>query len=108
MGEIYGKQNCTSLNSLRVHKAELKVSTKHTPPIDDSCKLHVLYCKYQLMDWERAKLFKKILPDPARYAYYKDQTDQTLHPLMMAQSPVAPELLNEIFCECYDDCDENC
>ena len=52
---------------------------------------------YQLMNWKRVV---------TEYGYHLEQGDQTLQPVMMTQSDAAPELLNEIICECEDDCDD--
>jgi hypothetical protein len=42
IGEMYGKEYCTSVNALMAYKASHKVSTKQLPPTNDSFDQHVL------------------------------------------------------------------
>ena len=107
VGEMYGKQNCTSLNAVRAHKASRKVSSKRLPPTNDAFHLHMLRTLYQLMIWKHANISMQHMPDAQAFGYVMDK-NQLLMPQMMGQSAVAPELINELICECEDDCDDNC
>ena len=51
VGEIYGKQNCTLLNSLRVHKAKLMVSTKHMPQQMTAVHINSMYYVVSINLW---------------------------------------------------------
>ena len=46
--------------------------------------------------------------NPLEYGWEKDKNTQLLVPVMMTQSPAAPELLNDIVCECLNACVEKC
>ena len=109
VGALYGKQNCTSLNSLRAHKSKsiMKVSTKRMPPTNDSFHQHVLRCQFQLITWKKANMPLQVLPDPDSFGYCRNP-DGTIDPMMMAQPAAAPELLNDIICFCNNDCDDFC
>ena len=54
VGEIYGKQMCTSLNALRAFKASHSVASKRLPLISESFHFHLLWCVYPLMIWKEA------------------------------------------------------
>ena len=48
------------------------------------------------------------LPPPTDYGYFIEEETGMLKPVMMTQSPAAPELLNDLVCMCESDCGETC
>ena len=112
VGALYGKPDCTSLNEIRCAKAAKKVPPKRLPPTDNSFHLHLLRCTYQLMVWKSCLEISHVLPPPTDYGYETiDDNDgtQIMRPLMMNQSPAAPELLNDLTCNCENSiCDDSC
>ena len=108
VGELYGSYKCTSLDTLRAHKASCKnpVSVKRMPPTSNSFNLHMLRCQYQLMAWGKAGVYMQDLPDPRHFGY--EEVDGRMQPIMMSQPPAAPELLNNLVCCCQDMCESIC
>ena len=45
--------------------------------------------------------------NPEQFGWKKDKT-QRLVPVMMSRSAAAPELLNDVVCECADSCSDRC
>ena len=107
VGEMYGKKNCSSLTSVWANKASRKVSSKWLPPTQDVFYLHQMRTLYRLVIWKRSPMKFQNLPDATGFGY--DVNDkEPLMPKLMGQSAVAPELVNELICECSDDCGTNC
>ena len=103
VGILYGQSNCASLNDLRCEKAGKKnLQGKKLPPTDDAFHLHLLRCAYQLLIWRQAVVPILTLPDATAYGYERIGNDG-LQPKTMAQSPAAPELLNDLVCDCQPD-----
>ena len=108
VGVMYGKSGCDSLDKLRREKASKNVSPKKLPPTEDSLQQHILRTAYQLMLWRQANISVQNLPNPEMYGYIRDD-DNCLHPRMMNQGPAAPELLNNLVCDCKDiSCNASC
>ena len=99
---------CNSLNALRCEEAAKKVSPRKLPPTEDSFHQHVLRTAYQLMMWRQSDKTTFSIPDPLMFGYYRDESN-LLCPVMMTQSVAAPELLNNLICQCKDkSCSSNC
>ncbi len=104
IGAMYGKE-CDSLNILRCEKAKRKVIGKRLPPTEDSFTMHLLRAVYQLMLWKQATEQYMSLPDPTKYGW--ERVEGKLQPKLMSQSVSAPELLNDLVCDCQD-CASSC
>ncbi len=105
---MYGKKGCNSLNELRSEKALKNTPVRKLPLTHNSFMQHILRAQYQLLIWKNACVGMHDLPAPTAYGFYIND-GQSLQPVMMTQSPAAPELMNELFCECpanacYADC----
>ena len=107
-GLMYGKTNCQSLNTIRGDLAAKGSAPKKLPPTDDSFNLHVLRCDYQLQIWKQALTPMQELPSATNFGWYLPDEGRTLLPKMMTQSCAAPELLNDIICNCSCVCDDHC
>ena len=108
VGSLYGRTGCNSMNALRCEEAAKKVTPRKLPPTEDSFQQHVLRTLYQLLIWRQANSLFQVLPDPIYFGYFKD-LDGSLRPVMMTQSPAAPELLNDLVCQCTNNsCNSNC
>lgn len=110
VGLLYGCNGCSSLNKLRMKRVleNKKVKPRKLPPTDDSFRLHVLRCSYQIMIWKKALTCIVELPDPKDYGYVTD-ADTCLYVPQMVNQPLAPpELLNDLVCFCEDVCSEDC
>ena len=93
---------------LHCEKAAKKITPRKLPPTEDSFHQHVLRTIYQLMMWRQASSTDLQMPDPVLYGYYRDVSN-LLCPVMMPQSPAAPELLNDLICQCKENsCSTNC
>ena len=108
VGHLYGKPGCVSLNQLRCEKARKKVAAKRLPPTENSFSLHLKRCCYQLMIWKRCLEGSPQIPSPTEFGYYIKNETGLLKPEMMTQSPAAPELLNDILCNCESECNDTC
>ena len=105
---LYGDTKCTSLNELRCKKAEKGIPVKKLPPTQDSFILHLKCAIYQLYIWRNAHIPIVEIPPATEFGYEKSE-DGTLAPMMMAQQPAVPELLNLVVCDCSEDsCSSNC
>ena len=99
VGAMYGKSGCVSLNALRCEKTGKKnIQGKKLPPTEDAFHLHLLRCAYQLLIWRQAIVPMATLPDVTTHGY--ERCTGLLQPQMMSQSPAAPELLNDLVCDC--------
>ena len=96
---LYGSPGCTALNHLRCAKAVCNVQGKTLPPTDDSFTLHLERSRYQMFIWRKAVSSKPIVPLATEHGYYIDGNGG-LKPKLMSQSPIAPELMNDIICDC--------
>ena len=108
VGHLYGKPGCVSLNQLRCEKARKEVAAKRLPPTENSFSLHLKHCCYQLMIWKRCLEGSPQIPSPTEFGYYIENETGLLKPEMMTQSPAAPELLNDILCNCESECNDTC
>ena len=106
VGQLYGSSDCSSLNDLRCSKAEKNVSAKKLPPTEDSFHLHLLRCVYQLVIWRECNTGMCDRPRPLEYGWEEDDS-QMYTPKMMSQSTAAPELLNNLVCDC-ETCSADC
>ena len=105
---LYGDNKCANLNELRCKMADKGVSARKLPPAEDSFSLHLERCVYQVYIWKQSPIPSPELPAPTLYGYEKDE-DGLLTPKIMTQEPAAPELLNNILCDCTSDaCLSNC
>ena len=111
VGVLHGNSDCTSLNEIRCTKAAKKVPAKKLPPTDNSFYLHLLRCTYQIMVWKSCLETTFVLPPATDYGYQLfEDTDgkQYMRPQMISQSPAAPELFNDLACNCDNSvCDDN-
>jgi hypothetical protein len=103
---LYGDDKEVSLNALRCAKADKGIAAKRLPPTENSFALHLLCCMYQLHIWKKALLPMIEIPPATQFGY--DRIDGGLSPTLMSQAAAAPELLNNIVCDCSDTCDSNC
>ena len=108
VGHLYSTPGCVSLNQLRCEKARKKVAAKKLPPTENSFYLHLQRCCYQLMIWRKCLKGSPQIPPPTEFGYYIEKYTGILRPQMMTQSPAAPELLNDILCDCESECDDTC
>ena len=105
---LYGASKCKHLNELRCQMADKGYQAKKLPPTKDSFGLHLLRCLYQVYVWKQTLVKMLVLPPPTDFGYQKDQ-DGLLVPKMTSQELAAPELLNDIVCDCSTDpCQSNC
>ena len=101
VGYMYGKTNCMSLNALRCQKTgQRNIQGKKLPPTEDAFSLHLLRSAYQLLIWRQAAYPSPTLPDATAYGFEHSPGGTGLQPQMMSQSPAAPELLNDLVCDC--------
>ena len=70
------------------------------PLTEDSLNLHCLRCVLQLWIWRHARVPKHDLPCIEEFSYVSDGTSGGAKPLMMSQPIAAPELLNDVACNC--------
>ncbi|WAR29538.1 hypothetical protein MAR_003106, partial [Mya arenaria] len=78
VADLYGSSGCSTLNSIR-----------------------------SLWIWRHALIGIHHLPSPTQFGYETNPDNGTLQPVMMNQSVAAPELLNDMVCNCSlcsDDC----
>ena len=108
VGMLYGDTNTTSLNSLRSGKASGKVGPRKLPPTDDSLKSHLLRSVLQLYVWRHALIPNPTALEPTSFGWKRDESNERLIPVMMTQPAAAPELLNDVVCECTDFCSTAC
>ena len=102
---LYGSANSSSLNMLRCTEPIGKVSPRWLPPIENSFKCHMLN------DMLHSTFALESVPvtfECDGHCWEKNQLTGLLEPVMMTQEPGAPELLNDIVCECDDECAEQC
>ncbi|WAR29752.1 hypothetical protein MAR_003320, partial [Mya arenaria] len=93
------------IHQLRCIKAKSSVHPRNIPPTADSLNLHLQRCVIQLWIWRHATTAQHDLP-PFTYFGYEIDGDG-LTPKMMSQPAAAPELLNDLVCEC-EICSETC
>ncbi len=103
---LYGDRNISSLNMLRCLKAEKGTCVKRLPPTHDSFVLHLHRTVYQLFVWKQAITAMNVYPSPMEYGFEFD--GEEIIPKMMSQAAAAPELLNDIVCDCQDSCSQQC
>jgi hypothetical protein len=103
---LYGDSKGESLDALRCAKADKGIAAKRLPPTENSFALHLLRCVYQVFIWKHAHIAMCAVPAPTQFGYEKGEGE--LQPKMMTQTAAAPELLNDIVCDCSDDCLSNC
>lgn len=109
VGSLYGNSNCRSLNSLRCEKAQSGASPKKLPPTDNSFSSHLLRTWGQLLVWREATVANPVACDIMHAGFEFKITTNSLEPIMMTQSAAAPELLNDLVCECtVSGCNEDC
>ena len=110
VGLLYGFRGCLSLSKLQVKRMleNKKVKPRKLPPTDDSLRLHVLRCCYQLMIWKRALTSLVDLPSPTEYGYITDADTGLYMPQIVGQPLAPPELLNNLVCCCEDQCSDVC
>lgn len=106
IGHIYGDKETTSLDLLRCARAQKGISVKRLPPTNNSFYQHLLRCVYQVFIWKHATVGNIHMPSPTEFGYY-DNNGQ-MSPIMMTQEAAAPELINDIVCDCTDTCQSQC
>ena len=74
-------------------------------PTEDSFLLNLKRCVYQMIMWKQATQAMQNLPIPTNYGCVKDN-DNVISPILMSQSISPPELLNNLVCECGNNCTE--
>ncbi|CAC5402432.1 unnamed protein product [Mytilus coruscus] len=91
VGDLYGKKDCFSVDRLRCGKPGKNVPAKKLPPTENSSKLHVLRCIYQLKICRNGN------------AAMHEQVGPIIQPA------AAPKLLKNLIYECDEhNCSENC
>ena len=94
-----------SLNLLRCEKAgKMNIQGKKLPPTEDV--FHFTPSPMfvpQLLIWKQAVVPKPDISDATKYGYKRIQDCPGLQIQMMQQSPAAPELLNDLVCDCHPD-----
>ena len=102
VGQLYGHPSCTSLNRLRcdsINKQEL--AAKKLPPTDDIFMQYLLRVCLQLMTWRQACVGMQEMPNILQFGY--QEKEGTFCPLMTTKAFAAPELPNDIVCDCAKD-----
>lgn len=97
---MYSKNACTSLNILRCEMATRNVLPKRMPPTENSFDLHLLRATYQLLIWRNAPRNEFTCPSAFDFGYQETKDGIGLEATLMNQTAAAPELLNNLFCEC--------
>ena len=103
---VYGKDE-TCLNKLRCDMANKNILGKKLPPTNDSFMLHLQRAAHQLIIWKQSCQPTQMIPNPVEYGYYKDENNNVC-PKLMTQEISAPELLNNLSCDCEDFCTGDC
>lgn len=104
-----GKNKNLSLNELRCKKVEDGLTSnniKKLPPTEDSFLQHYKRSTYQLFISKHATTGMMELPPATDFGYYDDGC--IMRPVLMNQTCAAPELLNDIICDCADQCTSAC
>jgi len=104
---LYGGNTKQTLHELRCTKAKSSVHPRLIPPTEDSFTLHLLRCVIQLWIWRNETTPQHHRPDLSDFGYECDGTEAGLRPKLMSQPAAAPELLNDLVCECLV-CNEKC
>ena len=103
---MYGQDDCHSLNDIRAEKSAFKkVSAKKLPPTDHSFEQHMLRAVYQLFIWRNCTTPVIELPNASEFSF--EWVSEILQPKPMNQPAAAPELLNDVVCQCSPDNYEN-
>ena len=98
----------TPLINSDVKKHQKLYHQKNLSPTEDSLQQHILCTACQFMIWRQVNNSVQNLPDPEMHGYIRDD-DNCLRPKMMNQGPAAPELSNNLVCDCKDiSCSANC
>lgn len=110
VGQIYGKNECKSLSQLRAEKVlrSSNIKPRRLPPTDDSFRLHLQRCLYQLIIWKYAVWKEQPEIDAGDYGYTRDTESGLIVPVHMSQPSAPPELLSDMVCNCGDLCENNC
>ena len=107
---MYGSKDVASnLNKLRCSMASCqksKVPGKKLPPTEDSFLLHVQRVAFQLRIWKLAHIGLQELGNPTENGWQQESGRPI--PKAMSQGCSAPELLNDLICECSNTCSDNC
>ena len=110
---MYGSKDVDqNLNKTRCSMAssqKSKVPGRKLPPTEDSFGLHLQRTAYQLMIWKSAHIGIQELPDPTEWGWqWSPDSGILLVPKLMNQVCSAPELLNDLICDCADGCNTAC
>lgn len=97
-----------SLNELRSKMAKKKVPPKKLPPTENSFYLHLLRAVLQLLVWKNAHIPMQAILDPLEFGFKLAKDGCSVLPMLMTQTVGAPELLNDVFCQCADYCNDEC
>ena len=97
-----------SLNLLRSQMAKRKIRPKLLPPTESSFVLHLQRAIIQLRIWRLAHHAWQVVSDPTKFGYTLHDNGVSLVPVLLAGSVAAPELLNDLVCECEGQCDYSC
>ena len=58
--------------------------------------------------WKNVHLPMQIVHDPLEFGFKLAQDGIALLPVLMSQGVAAPELLNDVICQCVNNCDDEC
>lgn len=104
---LYGGRDTQSLNDVRCKMAMQSKHPRSLPPTENSFSEHCLRCLLQLWIWRHATTAIHDLPPLVNFGYDINEECSIIRPTQMTQSPAAPELLNDLTCECPS-CNETC
>jgi hypothetical protein len=102
-----GGKSRKTLHKLRCQKAKSSAHPRNLPPTVDSLTLHLLRCVVQLWIWRHATTANHQYPSLVDFGYEYDNDGTGIKPRLMSQPAAAPELLNDLVCECSL-CTETC
>ena len=103
---LYNVKSIDRLNGARTLLAGKGKSGKFLPPTEATFGLHLLRTSYQVYVWRQAHMNSPNLPDPKQFGFEQngDDIQAKMNP---ANTPIsAPELLNQLVCDCEDHCDD--
>ena len=78
------------MNTLRCQKANTGLLAKKLPPTDDSFRLHLLHCMFQIYIWKHAHIPNVEISSATQYGYEEETATKSLMPQMTTQVVAAP------------------
>ena len=88
------------MNILRCENSQDKLPPTKLPPTDDSFLLHLKRIQDQQAIWRQTTVPVQVTGNAVLFGYELDAHSGKLIPQMMNQPPAAPELLNDLVCDC--------